>query len=283
METKKIKISLITVLFIIAIVIIAALVFMVFGLSQKNKENENKISQMQNNNATIQNTTHTNKNNNTNTTTNTITQKDKEYIIDTTDKNAKYEEYNSEIDEIEGIYLTEAIENNDGTYTLRGVEISYYTFDEDLLDQYKEDGYITLNGIKYILEGVAGGREEVLFRLTEEGKDESLYEIIQEGENLYKLERMAQLTDVYQFTENLVEITIDSNTNIYNDLEEEIIPHDPITVENQLSDYKSKTLKLTKEDILERVINSDDMGSCFKIIFDQNGKVNNLETITLGM
>lgn len=279
MESGKIKLSLAVVLFVIALIVITVLGIMVFTLNQKNKENENKISQLQN---TFEGTNTTAKNEIKNN-TNTVKTNKKEYVIDTSDEKTEYKEYDSEVEGIEGIYLTEVIDNDDGTYTLRGAEITFYSFDEDLLKQYKEEGFMTLDGIKYNLDEVDGGRDGVLFWLTEEGKDDSLYEIIQKEENLYGLERMAQITDVYQFTENLVEITVDKDTFVTSDFDDDFIPHDPFTVENQLSTYKSKTLKLTKDDILERTINSDDMGNCYKIIFDKNGKVNNLDIITLGI
>lgn len=279
MESGKIKLSLAVVLFVIALIVITVLGIMVFTLNQKNKENENKISQLQN---TFEGTNTTAKNEIKNN-TNTVKTNKKEYVIDTSDEKTEYKEYDSEVEGIEGIYLTEVIDNDDDTYTLRGAEITFYSFDEDLLKQYKEEGFMTLDGIKYNLDEVDGGRDGVLFWLTEEGKDDSLYEIIQKEENLYGLERMAQITDVYQFTENLVEITVDKDTFVTSDFDDDFIPHDPFTVENQLSTYKSKTLKLTKDDILERTINSDDMGNCYKIIFDKNGKVNNLDIITLGI
>lgn len=155
-EKKSVKVSLSTVFLILAIIVIIIMGYFIYNLSTKNKTSEeevnalnSKVSNLENSirnyqekidsisNTLNSNTTATNNtsnNSNTNTSTNNSST--------TNSSNSKYSEITKKLENDDLLQVSDAIKNNDGTYTLRGQIITVDTSKEQIAEFpfYKETG-----------------------------------------------------------------------------------------------------------------------------------------------
>ena len=253
MENKKIKINLQTLLLIIAVIIILILLAIIYvqdgKLKDEIKMREDRVTEyVISNNVEVKE--------------DPPKEDKKEYVIDTTDKDIEYEDYITSKDNVEALYITEAIKNNDKTYTLRGIGVKEYSFNKKYLEnKFEKDDEVTLYGRKYVVSEPEKDDEEdnddveTVYELKEKENNNSKYKIIKEKENVYKLERTAQYSRVDTFDTKYYEVTVPEDMiitvgNEFSGLES--------TVKEQFGKYKTIKVQLTKEELDEKLLDDSD-------------------------
>ena len=210
MELGKIRLSLVFVLFIIALIAITIMSVMIITHNQTNKENE--TAKMQNNTTINSNVT---SNKIQNTSNNTVVEKNNKYVIDTTKNNIQYEKYIT-TNGIDGMYVTEVIDNKNDTYTLKGIKISKF-FLNKLEDLLKEDK-VELRGKEYRFKETESEESPYVLEPVKEEKGDYNYYINKVEENLYELNRAVQLQTVYVYIEEAyTQITVKKDMLIEDD------------------------------------------------------------------
>lgn len=268
MESGKIKISLIVFLFIIAIVIITVLGLMVVSF---NKKNESNIAQQQKISNSVQNNTTKNEINNT---TNSIVTKDKEYLIDTTLKNKKYEKYIT-TNGIEGMYITEAIKNTDETYTLKGIMFTKFRIDSYELEDLLKEEKVKLNGKEYTFKENDDDERPYVLEPVKNEKGAYDYYINKIEDNIYEINRAVQLGTIYIYIEDgYSQITVEKDMLI----EDEYSGESNTTVEEQFNNLTKEDIQLTEEEIYED--NSFDTNRTFQFETDEEGNCKKIINLT---
>lgn len=207
MEEKNNKNHVLYLIIIVLLIIIIAMLW--YQLSQVNNSNTESIGQLQNNLsakdsqiATLENTldnlTNTAENTTSSTTTNNTSNTSKT-------NSTNYTEITNALNGIDVLYVTNAIENSDSTYTLQGVIYTQYTLSKDELNSIQKAGSMKLDGNTYTVK--PNGNEYDVSDST----DYVLYKIKSKNSNEYYLERQAQLSDVWKLSNEFREITVASN------------------------------------------------------------------------
>ena len=266
MELGKIKLSLVFVLFIIALIAITIMSVMIITHNQTNKENE--TAKMQNN-TTINNNVTSNKIQNTSN--NTAVEKNNKYVIDTTKNNIQYEKYIT-TNGIDGMYVTEVIDNKNDTYTLKGIKISKFRMDLDKLEDLLKEDKVELRGKEYRFKETESEESPYVLEPVKEEKGDYNYYINKVEENVYELNRAVQLQTVYVYIEEAyTQITVKKDMLI----EDEYSGESNVTVEEQFKNLQKEDLQLTKEELEDDKaldtsrtfqFETDEEGNCLKII-----------------
>lgn len=132
----------------------------------------------------------------------------KETNINTETSDNKYTKITEDLEEIDVLYVTDVINNND-TYTLRGVLYTRYTLSNEELQKILNKGTMKINDKNYTIKNSKDSNEYDLYELNSESP---LYKIKQINSNSYYLEAQSQISDVWKLTDEYREITVSSNT-----------------------------------------------------------------------
>lgn len=138
----------------------------------------------------------------TNTSSQNVILSSPELII----SNNNYEEITKEFKGIDCLYVTEVVKENN-TYTLRGVVYTQHTISTKQLEYALEKGYYVLNGEKYNIKQSDNGYE----LLNNNFNEYALYIFKELNYNEYYLECLTQISNVWEMTDEYMEITLDGD------------------------------------------------------------------------
>lgn len=172
-----------------------------------------------------------------------------------------------ETEDISFLYVIEAIENTNNTYTLNGVAYSVYTLTNEQIDEISEAGKIKLYGKYYDVVFDESEQKYILTSHSNE-KDETKIYIEKDDELGYYLSKDGQFTDVWKITNNFYTVEVSANIVC-----EEDFTKDKTTAQQEFQFYKTKE----PTDPL-----SPEYGRCYKFI-QKNGKVTSIEKVILGV
>ncbi len=194
------------VFYIIIIVLLVMIIgFLWYQLGETKSSNEKIMNQLQNNLSNKETTINTLENtldsisnqlDNTNTSTSQ----------NSTTSNSNSSQITQELNGIDVLYVTNATQNKDNTYTLQGVIYTQYTLSHDEVMQIQNSGSIRLNGESYTVK--SNGNEWEIY----DSSNYALYKIKSKNANEYFLECQAQLENVWKRTNETKEITLPGNT-----------------------------------------------------------------------
>ena len=194
MEGKKLISVKVSTLLLIAIIIILILIGILFFIQYINKGDDTSQSNV---NSTIDENT-----SNTNSTANTVSNSiDNPSVIST-----QYEEITSNLDGIDVLFVTDALDNGDDTYTLRGVIYTQYTLSEDEFDQIVFDKQLEINNEFLDLQNTNNE-----YSLVDDSGN-VIYNIVKNNDDTYYLESASQSSNVWKLTDDYMEITASSDT-----------------------------------------------------------------------
>ena len=250
MEKNSIKINLLTFFLIAAVIIIVILLAVIYVLDGKVKDEQAKRER-----GVIEYSIGNNESSEKEKPQESKEPKEK-FVIDTTDKNIKYKDYLKKDNKIDGLYVTEAIKNNDETYTLRGVGVKEYSFDKKELERkFEEDGTVSLFGKEFIVSKPEENDEDIVYELKVNQNKDPEFRIVKINEEEYKLERLAQYSRVDTFDTSYFEVTIpeDMVITVGNEFSGE-----ESTVKDQFEKYKTIKLQLTEKELSEKLLEADD-------------------------
>ena len=124
---------------------------------------------------------------------------------------SKYEKITEELNGIDVLYVTDVIDNKD-SYTLRGVIYTQYLLSNSEFEQIIENGSMTLEGSKYIIEKVTSSDdyyENYQFYLFPEGENYPVFKVNRASGKGYYIETILyEVPDVWKLTDRYKEITI---------------------------------------------------------------------------
>ena len=129
-----------------------------------------------------------------------------------------YKEITEPLDDIDVLYVTKMIDNNDETYTLRGVLYTQYTVSNEELNKLVKRGAMDIEGIVYDIKEESNNE----YGLYSKDVDYPVYKFKQKDSNNYYLEAQAQIMDVWKLTEDYREITISKDTKCEMVFDEEL-------------------------------------------------------------
>ena len=122
--------------------------------------------------------------------------------------NRQYTVITEELDGIDVLYVTKAIRHED-SYTLEGVIYTQYVLDKSDIQQFVDQGYMTINGEKYTIRDKA---DLGIYELYKDKSDYPLYVIKPTDTDSYYLEAQAQIQNVWKLTGDYRKITIPDDT-----------------------------------------------------------------------
>ena len=192
MENKKGNLS--TVFLVILIILIGVMGYMMYQMNSEIKELSEKVanSEKVTANDTVVDTDNTTENN----------------LTENSSDN-KYSEITKELDGIDVLYVTDAIENSNNTYTLKGVIYTQYTISHKELSDILDKGSMTIEGKAYTIKNSNNAGEYDLF---EKDNEYALYKLKMINSNEYYLETQAQVSDNWMLTNEYKEITVSKDT-----------------------------------------------------------------------
>lgn len=250
MENKRGSFS--TVLVVILIIVMVVMGYMIYQMNFEMKQLTEKVKAKDTvaniNDAAIDT-------NDADTDTNDVVADVKETVEKTSD--SKYSEITKELEGIDVLFVTDAIENSDETYTLKGVIYTQYTISYEELSDILEKGSMTIGNKEYTIKNSDNANEYDLF---EKNKEFALYKLKMINSNEYCLETQAQVSDNWKLTEEYRQITVPSDmlcTEAAGDT----------TVEEVFKNYKKVTPTETK------II--PDGRNTFRFVFE-NGEIKNI-------
>ena len=159
------------------------------------------------------------------------TEKDAVYVSDEivkTDKNAEYKEITKELEGIDVLYVTEAIKNNDDTYTLKGVIYTQKTFTNEEVENAMKKGIFTFEGEDYIIE-----EENGRYNLYPKSKEYICASLIIKDLDKYYIETATDISHNWMKTNEYRKITVNSDLKCEDAYTEEVT-----TVKENFKDYK---------------------------------------------
>lgn len=175
--------------------------------------------------------------------------------------NSKYTEITKELEGMDVLFVTEAIENSNNTYTLKGVIYTQYTISSVELNNILEKGSMTIEGEEYTIKNSDNTGEYDLFV---ENSDYALYKLKMLNNNEYYLEAQAQIADVWKLTNEYKEITVSNDTkcSLISDYEEEYN-----TVEKVFNNFeKMEPIETTNPNTNKSFIFQFENGECVEVI-----------------
>lgn len=221
MEGKKlisIKVSTILIIAVIIILIlIGVLLFLQHTNSNKGDNRDKTTNILATNTQNDENTT------NTNSSTNSISDSvDNSSIVSN-----RYEEIRNDLDGIDVLFVTDALDNGDDTYTLQGVIYTQYTLSQSELDEIILEKQLEVNDTFLNLQESDGN----YFLIDNTGT--VTYNIVRNGDDSYYLESPSQISDVWKLTDKYMEITVSADTPC------SVLYDDTSTVSEHFSNYTS--------------------------------------------
>ena len=112
-------------------------------------------------------------------------------------------EITAELEDRDVFYVTDAIKNDNNTYTLKGVIYSNYTISKNEITEASKKGKIELFGKEYIITENEYGEYELYIPSEVLG-----YTLREKDSNNYYLETTAQISEVYKLTDKYKQITV---------------------------------------------------------------------------
>ena len=218
MEGKKLISIKVSTILIIAIIIILILIGILLFLKHTNSNKaENMIS-----NTSI-NTTNTENTLNSTSSTNMISNSiDNASII-----SSRYEEIDNNLNGIDVLFVTDALNNGDDTYTLQGVIYTQYTLSQTELDEIILEKQLEVNGTFLNLQETDGNYSLV------DNTGTVVYHIVKNSDNSYYLESPTEISNVWKLTDDYMEITVLADTPC------SLLDGSTTTVSEYFSDYTS--------------------------------------------
>lgn len=215
MEGKKLISVKVSTLLLIAIIIILILIGILFFIQYINKGDDTSQSNV---NSTIDENT-----SNTNSTANTVSNSiDNPSVIST-----QYEEITSNLDGIDVLFVTDALNNGDDTYTLQGVIYTQYTLSQTELDEIILEKQLEVNGTFLNLQETDGNYSLV------DNTGTVVYHIVKSSDDSYYLESPTEISNVWKLTDDYMEITVLADTPC------SLLDGSTTTVSEYFSDYTS--------------------------------------------
>lgn len=252
-EKKSLTISLSTFFLLLAIIVICVMGYFVYKLYNERTIATEEISNLNNQIGGLENTVNVLQESIDNVSNNS--QSNNNEISDN-----KYTEITDELEGIDVLYVTNAINNNDDTYTLKGVLYTQYTLSEAELQQIIDKGYMEINGERYVIKN----NDSNEYDLYQSNVDYPLYKIKPINSNSYYLEAQAQISDVWKLTDEYKEITVSGNTkcSMFSDYEEEYN-----TVEDVFNDFdETEPIETTNPNSEKTFTFKFENGECVEII-----------------
>lgn len=121
----------------------------------------------------------------------------------------KYSEITKELDGIDVLFVTDAIENSNNTYTLKGVIYTQYTISHKELSDILDKGSMTIESKEYTIKHSDNAGEYDLF---EKNNEYARYKLKKINSNEYYLETQAQVSDNWKLTNEYRQITVSNDT-----------------------------------------------------------------------
>ena len=199
-ENKEIKVRLSTVVYLFIIVVLVVALGVVYYLGFVKNDNSNNM---------IANGEVVEKNNISVNEEKTETNNKIENTLTENSSDSKYSEITKELDGIDVLYVTDAIENSNNTYILKGVIYTQYTISHKELSDILDKGSMTIEGKAYTIKNSDNAGEYDLF---EKDNEYALYKLKMINSNKYYLETQAQVSDNWMLTNEYKEITVSKDT-----------------------------------------------------------------------
>lgn len=245
-EKKEIKVSLGTVICIVIIVILLCALAFVYYLGFV-KEDNKEIAKPQDNEIVFQEEK-----------TNTVIQENVEIVEENKED---YEIITKELEGIDVLFVTDAIENSNNTYTLKGVIYTQYTISYKELSEILEKGSMTIESEEYTIKK---NDNEGGYDLLKKDDEYVRYKLKEINYNEYYLESQAQIMNNWKLTDEYKEITVSNDTkcDMAFDYEEKYN-----TVEDVFNNFeRTKPLETKNPDSEKTFIFKFENNKCVEII-----------------
>jgi len=234
MENKKVSLS--TIFLVIAIILIGVMGYMMYQMNSEIKQLSEKVA-------------------NTEKTTANDT------VIENSKDVEEYTEITKELEGIDVLFVTDAIENSNNTYTLKGVIYTQYTISPKELSDILDKGAMTIESEVYTIKRSDNAGEYDLF---EKDNENALYKLKMLNSKEYYLETQAQVADNWKLTNEYKEITVSKDTkcSIAFDYEEKYN-----TVDDVFKNFEqTKPIETKNPDVDKTFTFKFENGKCVEVI-----------------
>lgn len=139
-------------------------------------------------------------------------------LIEDTEKskkeNIEYIEISEKLEGIDVLYVTDAINNDDNTYTLKGVVYTQYTLSYEEIQASLKTGKMKLENQEYTIKYDVANNVYELYKLYELEDDNNLYTIKHESDDTYYITCNATIEGVWKLTDEYREITVGKDIEV---------------------------------------------------------------------
>lgn len=236
----------IIIFFILLLAIIITLAYILFKTSMNSNEQDKTIKSQETRISELENIVQSLQKNSSN----------KNTISSQTTTDSKYIEITKDLDGIDVFYVTDVVENNDNSYTLKGVIYSQYTITSAEMNKILENNTFELCGKSYTV------KEN--YDVYDSSHDFPVYKFKKRDSDTFYLESQAQISNVWKLTNKFREITLDGN----------------VIVENAYTEESSSIKKTFKNFTSNQPIETTNPSPAYRFEFDGNTCVKVIECTT---